>query len=59
MLMRKEIGEEERKDCWKIREYEYNRREMREEREIIDGFLEAAGEKNLEKWEVWWMGDKR
>ena len=32
---------------------------MREEREIIDGFLEAAGEKNLEKWEVWWMGDKR
>ncbi len=59
MLMRKEIGEEERKDCWKIREYEYNRREMREEREIIDGFLEVAGEKNLEKWEVWWMGDKR
>ena len=59
ILIRKEIEEEERRNCWKIGEYEYNRREVREEREIIDGFIEATGEKNLEKWEVWWMGDKR
>jgi len=31
---------------------------VREEREIIDGFIEATGEKNLEKWEVWWIEDK-